>query len=223
MERARIVVAEDEPSLREAISRALTGAGYEVKAFADGSDVEGMAAFRPDLAMLDIMMPVRDGLAVAADLRARSDLPVLFLTAKDAVADRLAGFDAGADDYIVKPVTLAEVLARVKAVLRRAGKLHSDTVAVGDLLIDEGAARVSRDGVEIELTPTEFRLVSYLAHNRGRALSKLQILTQVWGYDAYDPNLVEVHISQIRRKIEGDDQPKLIHTVRGIGYRMEAR
>jgi two-component system, OmpR family, response regulator len=217
---ARIAVVEDEQAQRGAIAGALERAGYAVGAWADGSDVEAIVAFRPDLAILDVRLPGRDGLAVARILRDHDDVPVMFVTAREAVADRLAGFAAGADDYVVKPVVLAELLARAGAVLRRSGRHPRRVTAVGDLVIDEDATLVTRAGHPIVLTATEFRLLVHLAHQRGRTLSKIVLLTQVWGYDAYDPNLVEVHVSALRRKLEAHG-PRLIHTVPRLGYRLD--
>jgi two-component system, OmpR family, response regulator len=217
---ARVLVVEDEPVLREAITGALRAAGFVVHSLPDADDFSReVEAFRPDAAILDVMLPRRSGLRLAAELRASTQAVVLFVTARDSVPDRLAGFDVGADDYIVKPVALAELVARVRAVLRRAGRLVSSTMQVGDLLVDEDVGRVQRGGREIAVTATELRLLAYLARNRDRVLSKTQILTQVWGYDDYDPNLVETYVSSLRRKIERDGG-RLIHTVRGIGYRM---
>jgi DNA-binding response OmpR family regulator len=142
------------------------------------------------------------------------------VTARDEVEDRLKGFDAGADDYVVKPFATSELLARTRAVLRRAG-VTVETIQVDDLLVDPGAARVTRGGVEIDLTATELRLLVFLAENRDRVMSTLQILTQVWGYDDYADNLVQVHISALRRKIEAHG-PRLIHTARGLGYVLRA-
>jgi len=217
---ARVAIVEDEQAQRGAIAGALQRAGYTVGAWADGSDVERIVAFRPDLAILDVMLPGLDGLAVARVLREHDDVPVMFVTAKEAVADRVAGFALGADDYVVKPVVLEELLARAGAVLRRSGRLPSRVTTVGDLVIDEEATLATRAGHPLELTATEYRLLLYLAKHRGRTLSKLVLLTQVWGYDAYDPNLVEVHISALRRKLEAHG-PRLIHTVRGMGYRLD--
>jgi len=217
---ARVAVVEDEQAQRGAIAGALQRAGYTVEAWPDGSDVERIVAFRPDLAILDVMLPGLDGLAVARVLRERDDVPVMFVTAREAVADRLAGFALGADDYVVKPVVLEELLARAGAVLRRSGRLPHRVTSVGDLVIDEEATLATRAGQPLDLTATEFRLLLYLAKQRGRTLSKLVLLTQVWGYDAYDPNLVEVHMSALRRKLEAHG-PRLIHTVRGMGYRLD--
>jgi two-component system OmpR family response regulator len=217
---ARVLVIEDEDGLRSAIAQALDDAGFMVHAVADGHRITQLVDnFRPDLAVLDVMLPGPSGLVLAEQLRRSSQVSVLFVTARDEVADRLAGFDAGADDYVVKPFVLAELVARVRAVLRRSGRLRSASVQVGDLILDEDAGRVIRQDTEVPVTATELRLLGYLARNRGRVLSKTQILTQVWGYDAYDPNLVETHVSTLRRKIEVSG-PRLIHTIRGLGYRM---
>jgi two-component system, OmpR family, response regulator len=220
---ARVLVVEDEPVLRDGIAAALRDAGFVVLAAADGRDLDGTVdRFRPDAAVLDIGLPGPDGLALARRLHAGGATAVVFVTARDAVRDRLAGFAAGADDYLVKPFVLAELVARLRAVLRRTGRLVSPTVEVGALVLDEDAGRVAVAGQPVALTATELRLLAYLARNRGRVLSKTQILTQVWGYDEYDPNLVEAHVSALRRKLEAHG-PRVVHTVRGIGYRVAAR
>jgi DNA-binding response OmpR family regulator len=215
---ARVLIVEDEEAIRAPLAQALRGAGHQVRAEPEAGDFENVVdAFRPDLAVLDVMLPGRrDGFSLARVLRARSDSAILMLTARDAVDDRLRGFDAGADDYVVKPFATVEVLARVTALLRRLGRVPS-SVEVGDLLLDEGGGVVQRSGVPVELTATEFRMLALLVAHRGRVLSKTQLLTQVWGYDEYDPNLVEVHLSAVRRKLERHG-PRIIHTVRGLGY-----
>lgn len=214
---ARVLVVEDEPGIREPLAAALRAGGYAVRELADGTDFEFVVeGFRPDLAVLDLMLPGRDGYALTRVLRSRGDTAVLMLTARDAVPDRVRGLRAGADDYVVKPFATEEVLARVGAILRRLGRVPA-TVQIGDLVLDEDAGAAVRAGHRLELTATEFRLLSYLATNRGRTLSKTQLLTQVWGYEEYDPNLVEVHISALRRKLE-QHGPRLLHTVRGLGY-----
>ena len=219
---ARVLLVEDEPALLEATAGALRDAGFTVSARPDGRGfADHVATFRPDVVVLDVMLPGEDGMSLARRLKAAADVPVLFVTARDAVEDRLTGFEIGADDYVVKPFVLAELVARVTAVLRRAGRLTSPTVQVDDLVLDEDAATVTRGGRPVELTATERRLLTYLVRNRGRTLSKTQILTQVWGYDSYDPNLVEAFISTLRRKLDTDGERKLIHTVRGIGYRLQ--
>ena len=219
---ARVLVVEDEPVLRETVAGALTESGFVVLAAADGADFERtVARFRPDAAVLDIGLPGDSGLVLARRLRSAGPAAVLFVTARDAVDDRLAGFAVGADDYVIKPFVLAELVARLRAVLRRTGRLTSPTVEVGPLVLDEDAGRVSVAGKAVALTATELRLLAYLVRNRGRVLSKTQILTQVWGYDVYDPNLVEAHVSAVRRKLEAYG-PRVVHTVRGVGYRVGA-
>lgn len=215
------MVVEDEDVIRQGVVTALAGAGYAVRALADGAEfTAALAAFRPDVLVLvlvlDWMLPGRDGLALAREARRTCDAGIIVLTARDAVGDRLRGFETGADDYLVKPFVMAELLARVRALARRLGR-EPTAIEVGDLLIDADAGLATRAGRDLELTATELRLLSYLADNRGRALSKTQILTQVWGYEDYDPNLVEVHVSALRRKSEAHG-PRLLHTVRGIGY-----
>jgi DNA-binding response OmpR family regulator len=221
--RARILVIEDEPVLRASIASALGDADFTVVSFADGADFEErITAFRPDAAVLDVMLPGDSGLSLARKLRRHSEAAIVFVTARDAVNDRLDGFEAGADDYVVKPFVLAELIARLRAVLRRSGRLISSTISVGDLLVDEDSGVVLHAGQPVGLTATELRLLCYLARNHGRVLSKTQILTQVWGYEDYDPNLVETFVSGLRRKLEVDG-PRLIHTVRGLGYKMSAK
>ena len=184
----------------------------------DGSALEDIVeSFRPDLAILDVMLPGRSGFDLAHVLRNKTDLLILFLTARDTVSSRLAGFSVGADDYVIKPVVVEELLARVRALLRRSGRLETEVLEVGDLILDEPARLVRRGDAELELTPIEFQLLAFLMRNRGVVLSRLQISSQVWGYEEHDPNLVPVHIGNLRRKLEGSG-PRLIHTVRGHGY-----
>ncbi|GAA0572750.1 response regulator transcription factor [Paractinoplanes ferrugineus] len=213
-----MLVVEDEESIRAPLATALRSAGHQVHECADGAGFEGLVdAFRPDVALLDLNLPGgRDGYALTRVLRDRSDCAVLMLTARDALTDRIRGFDAGADDYVVKPFAIVEVLARVTAILRRLGRVPA-TVQVGDLIVDEEAKVAVRAGTTLDLTGTEFRILAYLIAHRGRILSKTQLLTQVWGYEEYDPNLVEVHVSALRRKLE-QHGPRLIHTARGLGY-----
>ena len=216
---ARVLVVEDAEAIRTAVLAGLTGAGFGAAGRADGQTLEqDLASFRPDLVVLDVMLPGRDGFTLLEVVRRHSDAGVVMLTARDGVEDRLRGLHGGADDYVVKPFALAELLARVTAVLRRMGRTPS-SVAVGDLLVDAAAGTVLRGGEPIELTATELRLLDYLAAQRGRVVSKGQILTRVWGYTDYDPNLVEVHISALRRKL---GEPRLLHTVRGLGYVLRA-
>jgi two-component system, OmpR family, response regulator len=216
----RVAVIEDEQSVREAVLDALRAERFKVAAFADLPHPREVLASAPDLVILDVMLPCGSGFELARSLRAQHELPIIFLTARDAVADRVAGLELGADDYLVKPFALEELMARVRAVLRRRGAIP-EVLEVERLLVDEEHGFAARAGREIALTSTELRLLAYLMRHRGQALSKDQLLTQVWGYDAYDHNLVEVHISALRRKLEAD-APRLIHTVRGIGYRFSA-
>ncbi|RKT52705.1 DNA-binding response OmpR family regulator [Saccharothrix australiensis] len=212
---------EDAEAIAAAVSSALRDAGYQVQVRPDGRDLEGeLTRFRPDLVVLDVMLPGRDGFALLDVIRRTSAAGVVMLTARDGVSDRLRGLDGGADDYVVKPFVLAELVARVSAVLRRLGRTTS-TVQIGDLVVDADSAVVLRGGVSVELTATELRLLRYLAAQRGRVVGKTQILTAVWGYEDYDPNLVEVHVSALRRKLE-EHGPRLLHTVRGLGYVLRA-
>jgi two-component system, OmpR family, response regulator len=215
----RLLVVEDDTSLRSAVTAVLGAAGYEVRAVPDGLEIDAVVeAFRPDIAILDVRLPAGpDGFEIGRDLRGLLGIPLVFVTAADALEDRLHGFEMGADDYLVKPFAMAELLARVKAVLRRAGRLSSPTWEVRDLLIDEANQRVSRAGTMIELTKTEFDLLCVLAREPGRVFSKVQLLSVVWGFEEFAPNLVEVHVSALRRKLEATG-PRMIHTERGEGY-----
>jgi two-component system OmpR family response regulator len=218
---ARVLVIEDAEAIGAAVSSALRDAGYQVQLRADGRELENdLARFRPDLVVLDVMLPGRDGFMLLEAVRRTSNAGVVMLTARDGVSDRLRGLDRGADDYLVKPFVLAELVARVSAVLRRLGRTPS-TVQIGDLVVDADSGVVLRGESSVDLTATELRLLRYLAAQRGRVVGKTQILTAVWGYEDYDPNLVEVHISALRRKLE-EHGPRLVHTVRGLGYVLRA-
>jgi DNA-binding response OmpR family regulator len=212
-----VLIVEDAEAIRLAVQSALKSAGHAVRERADGRQLEtDLAEFRPDVVILDVMLPGRDGFALLEVVRARSDAGVVILTARDAVDDRLRGLNAGADDYVIKPFVLPEVVARVNALLRRMGRMQS-VLVVGDLVVDPLAATVRRGSAEIALTATEFKLLCYLAEHRGQVVTKTQILSAVWGFDAYDPNLVEVFVSALRRKLETNG-PRLLHTLRGLGY-----
>jgi DNA-binding response OmpR family regulator len=214
---ARVLVIEDAEAIRAAVESGLIGAGHRVQACADGRHMErALAEFRPDVVVLDVMLPGRDGFALLQVIRARSDAGVVMLTARDGIDDRLRGLTTGADDYVIKPFVLAELVARVEALLRRMGRITS-TVTVGDLVVDADAGTVRRGSATLSLTATEFKLLCFLAQHRGKVLTKTQILSGLWGFDAYDPNLVEVHISALRRKLE-QHGPRLLHTRRGLGY-----
>jgi len=218
---ARVLVIDDDPALLSSVVAALGAEGFAVKGLPDGSELpEALSAFVPDLVVLDWMLPGASGIRLAATVRTSSDAAVVMLTARDELDDRLRGFAEGVDDYVVKPFSVAELLARIGAVLRRRGRIPA-VIEVADLVVDPEAAVTTRSGVALELTATEQRLLTFLAESRGRTVSKTQILTQVWGYDDYDPNLVEVHLSSLRKKMEREG-PRLIHTVRGLGYRMSA-
>ncbi|HUJ54959.1 MAG TPA: response regulator transcription factor [Gaiellaceae bacterium] len=217
----RVVLVEDEEPVRRAVEVALRREGIAVTGFSDYPGPEPVLAAAPDLAVLDVLLPGGDGFELARELRAARDLPIVFLTARDAVDDRLGGFELGADDYLVKPFALEELLARVRAVLRRTGRLGA-AIEAGDVVVDEEVGLATRAGSPLELTATELRLLAYLVRQRGLVLSKHQLLTQVWGYDAYEPNVVEVHVSALRRKLEAHG-PRILHTVRGLGYRLDPR
>jgi two-component system, OmpR family, response regulator len=214
---ARVLVIEDGEAIGMALESALAEAGHHVRLRGDGRLLEqDLAQFRPDAVVLDVMLPGRDGFALMDVVRSRSNAGVLMATARDGIDDRLRGLTTGADDYVVKPFVLAELVARVNALLRRMGRIQS-TLAVGDLVVDPAAGTVRRGEATITLTATEFKLLCHLAEHRGKVLNKTQILSAVWGFDAYDPNLVEVHISALRRKLE-EHGPRLLRTVRGLGY-----
>ena len=217
MDAARVMIVEDSEAIRLSVESALAEAGHTVLARPDGNDLEPqLATFRPDLVVLDVMLPGRDGFTLLEAIRRHSAVGVVLLTARDAVDDRLRGLGGGADDYVVKPFVLAELVARVEAVLRRLGR-SQPVIEVGDLVIDADAGIVHRGGVPLELTATELRLLVHLARRRDRVVGKAQLLAAVWGYDDYAANLVEVHISALRRKLE-ELGPRQLHTVRGRGY-----
>jgi DNA-binding response OmpR family regulator len=216
---SRILVVEDSDAIRVPLATALSGHGYEVSAAPDGTDLETrLRSSPPDLVILDVMLPGRDGFELLRVIRTSSTAAVLMLTARDGVADRVHGLTAGADDYLVKPFALAELLARVQAVLRRT-RVGGSAIAVGDLVISDDVADVRRGDRVIDLTETERRVLGYLAGQQGRVVSKTQLLTAVWGYDGFDENLVEVHVSSLRRKLEAGGD-RVVHTVRGRGYRL---
>ncbi len=222
MDAARVMIVEDSEAIRLSVESALAEAGYTVLARPDGHDLEQqLATFRPDLVVLDVMLPGRDGFTLLEAIRRHSAVGVVVLTARDAVDDRLRGLGAGADDYVVKPFVLAELVARVEAVLRRLGRVHP-VIEVGDLVIDAEAGVVHRGGVPVDLTATELRLLLVLARRRDRVVGKAQLLAAVWGYDDYAANLVEVHVSALRRKLEEHGHRQL-HTVRGRGYVLRDR
>lgn len=215
----RVLLVEDDSLVREVLAAALEGAGYEVQAEVDGNRVErAVSSFMPDIALLDLHLGRGvDGITVARRLRATKEIPFVFLTAAGGIDDVLAGFDVGGDDYVVKPFAMAELLVRMQAVLRRWGRVGRSVLKIGDLVVDMEAHSVGRAGSMIDLTHREFSLLATLAQHPGIVLSKVQLLTQVWGFEHYDLNLVEVHVCALRRKLE-DRGPRMIHTVRGVGY-----
>lgn len=215
----RVLLIEDDPLIREVLSSALAGSGYAVHAEADGRQVErAVNSFLPDIALIDVRLGDGiDGLTVARRLRAARDLPLVFLTAAGAIEDVLAGFEVGGDDYILKPFVMEELLVRMQAVLRRWGRVGRNVFKIGDVVVDLGAHQAVRDSVPLDLTHREFALLATLARHPGTVLSKLQLLTQVWGFEHYDLNLVEVHICALRRKLEAHGG-RMIQTVRGAGY-----
>jgi two-component system OmpR family response regulator len=219
----RVLVVDDEPSLTDLLSMALRYEGWEIKTAGDGAGALKTAReFRPDAVVLDVMLPDVDGLELLRRLRADTpDIPILFLTARDAVEDRIAGLTAGGDDYVTKPFSLEEVVARLRGLIRRtkaADARNEALLVVGDLTLDEDSHEVRRGGVEIALTATEYELLRYLMRNPRRVLSKAQILDRVWNYDfGGQANVVELYISYLRKKIDAGRAP-MIHTLRGAGY-----
>jgi two-component system OmpR family response regulator len=219
----RVLVIDDEPAIAELLTMALRYEGWETAMAHTGSEAVAAAKeMQPDAIVLDMMLPDFDGLEVLRRIRGRSpEVPVLFLTARDAVEDRVAGLTAGGDDYVTKPFSLEEVVARLRGLMRRAGAARAESgsvLTVGDLSLDEDSHEVVRGGEEITLTATEFELLRYLMRNPRRVLSKAQILDRVWNYDfGGQANVVELYISYLRKKIDAGRDP-MIHTMRGAGY-----
>jgi two-component system response regulator MprA len=218
----RVLVVDDDPSVRESLRRSLVFNGYQVELAEDGEHaLRKVASTHPDVVVLDVMMPRMDGLAACRALRAAGDdVPVLMLTARDEVSDRVAGLDAGADDYLPKPFALEELLARLRALLRRIGPSDSRSVLrLADLSLDPASRDVTRGERSIRLTRTEFSLLELLLRHPRQVLTREQILDDVWGYDfPTSANSLEVYVGYLRRKTEADGEPRLIHTVRGVGY-----
>lgn len=225
---ARLLVVDDEPNIRDLLATSLRFAGFEVLTAATGNEaIREATENQPDLIVLDVMLPDMDGFTVTRRLRDRGEeYPILFLTARDETKDKVAGLTVGGDDYVTKPFSLEEVVARIRAVLRRThGGVESEVEAalvVGDLRLDEDSHEVHRGDIAIELSPTEFKLLRYLMLNAGRVVSKTQILDHVWDYDwSGEVGIVESYISYLRRKIDVVGEP-MIHTKRGIGYVLRA-
>jgi two-component system OmpR family response regulator len=224
----RVLVVDDENTLTDLLQMALRYEGWDVKSAATGHQAVTLAReFKPDAVVLDIMLPDFDGLQVMRRIReGGNETPVLFLTAKDSLDDRIAGLTAGGDDYVTKPFSLEELVARLRSLLRRSRALVADNsdprIVVGDLVLDEDSYEVSRGGEQISLTATEFELLRYLMRNPRRVLSKAQILDRVWSYDfGGTSSVVELYISYLRKKIDAGRTP-MIHTVRGAGYMVKA-
>jgi DNA-binding response OmpR family regulator len=222
----RLLVVEDDPDMARFITRGLGEKAYAVDAVTSGEAALEHAAMAPyDAIILDIMIPAPDGLEVCRRLRRDGiSTPILMLTARDAIHDRVEGLDSGADDYLVKPFEFAELLARLRALLRRRGAPHAPVIEVADLRIDTRSHRVTRGGSELSLTTKEYTLLEYLARNAGRVMGREEIAEHVWNED-FDPfsNLIEVYVGRLRRLVDRDHDAKLIHTIRGAGYILETR
>ncbi|WP_338750089.1 response regulator transcription factor [Janibacter alittae] len=222
-ETPRLLVVEDEPNIRELLATSLRFAGFEVDVAGDGATaLDIVHRVEPDLIVLDVMLPDTDGFEIASTLRtSERHQPILFLTARDSLDDKLKGLTVGGDDYVTKPFSLEEVIARIRVILRRTTDVPSSesVLSFADLELDDDAHEVRRAGVSIDVSPTEFKLLRYLMLNPNRVLSKTQILDHVWDYDFRgELGIVESYISYLRRKIDAGDLPPLIHTKRGFGY-----
>lgn len=219
----RVLVVDDEPQIRRALRTALAGNGYVVETAADGAAaLQAAATWQPDAIVLDIVMPPPDGLAVLRDLRGWTDLPVIVLSARGQEFDKVSALDLGADDYLTKPFGIGELLARLRAVLRRAQRETAAVIEAGPVTIDLAAHLVTRDGQEVHLTPTEFSLLRALAADIGKVLTHRQLLERAWGgYAAGNTRQLRVYINYLRRKLEEDpEHPRLILTEPGVGYRL---
>ena len=220
----RVLVVEDDAAIAEALQRSLRLEGYEVKTAGDGNlALDAAQAFLPDLVVLDLGLPGLDGIDVARELRARDDTPILVLTARDAVESRVEGLDSGADDYLVKPFDRQELLARLRALLRRRPPRGAAPLTVGDLMLNPDTHEVRRAERDVQLTQREFELLEYLMRNERIVISRQRLLDEVWGYDPFSvTNTIEVFVSNLRRKLEADGEPRLLHTIRGAGYVLRA-
>ncbi len=217
---ARVLVVEDDDAIAQVLQRSLRMEGYDVRVAADGvAALDQAHAFLPDLVILDLGLPKLDGIEVARTLRKTDDVPILVLTARDAVESRVEGLDSGADDYLVKPFERQELLARLRALLRRRPPRGQAALAVGDLTLNPDTHEVHRAGRTLELTQREFELLEYLMRNERIVVSRQRLLDEVWGYDPFSmTNTIEVFVSNLRRKLEADGEPRLLHTIRGAGY-----
>src|SRR5881227_595971 len=225
-EAVRVLVVDDEPNIRDVISMALRYEGFEVETAATGNEaLQSARSRRPHLMLLDIMLPDMEGFDVAKRLGAdRSDVPIVYLTARDTTEDKVRGLTTGGDDYVTKPFSLEELVARIRTILRRVGLSDraSSRLVFEDLELDDDTREVSRGGRPVELTATEYRLLRYLMMNPRRVLTRAQLLDHVWNYDfGGDARVLETYISYLRKKVDAD-APRLIHTVRGVGYSLRA-
>jgi two-component system, OmpR family, response regulator MprA len=216
----RVLVVEDDAEIAEVLRRSLRQEGYSVRSAADGVEALAMAAdFMPDLVVLDLGLPRLDGIEVCRRLRAEGDVPILILTARSETTDRVEGLDSGADDYLVKPFERQELLARIRALLRRRPPRGSASLVIGDLRLNPDTREVRRGEREIELTNREFELLEYLMRNERLVISRERLLDEVWGYDpTAATNTIDVFISNLRRKLEAEGEPRLLQTKRGAGY-----
>jgi DNA-binding response OmpR family regulator len=221
---ARVLVVEDDEEIAQALQRSLRMEGYDVRIAGDGvRALDDAHAFLPDLVVLDLGLPRMDGVDVAKTLRESDDVPILMLTARDALESRVEGLDAGADDYLVKPFERQELLARMRALLRRRPPRGAAPLVVGDLQLNPDTHEVERGQRTVELTQREFELLEYLMRNERIVISRQRLLDEVWGYDPFSTtNTIEVFVSNLRRKLEADGEPRLLHTIRGAGYVLRA-
>ena len=221
---ARVLIVEDDDDIAQVLQRSLRLEGYETRIAADGEAALGAANdFVPDLVVLDLGLPKIDGMDVARRLRAADDVPILMLTARDALESRVEGLDAGADDYLVKPFERQELLARLRALLRRRPPRGSASLVVSDLSLNPDTHEVRRGERVVELTQREFELLEYLMRNERIVVPRQRLLEDVWGYDPFaTTNTIEVFVSNLRRKLEGGGEPRLLHTIRGAGYVLRA-
>jgi DNA-binding response OmpR family regulator len=217
---ARVLVVEDDDAISQVLQRSLRMEGYDVRIAGDGlAALDEAHAFMPDLIILDLGLPKLDGIEVAKTLRESDDVPILVLTARDGVESRVEGLDAGADDYLVKPFERQELLARLRALLRRRPPRGQAAITVGDLRLNPDTHEVLRGERSLELTQREFELLEYLMRNERIVVSRQRLLDEVWGYDPFSmTNTIEVFVSNLRRKLEADGEPRLLHTIRGAGY-----
>ena len=222
----RVLVVEDAKDMNRLIVKTLTRAGYSVDGCYNGEEaLDFLAGAEYDAILLDVMMPKLDGYALLEKLRSQGmDTPVLFLTARDAISDRVKGLDLGADDYLVKPFDFEELLARIRAMTRKKAGKKSNVFTLGDLQVDAQSHTVTRGGKEINLLPKEFTILEYMIRNQGTVLSREQLENQIWNYErSGSSNNIDVYISKLRKKIDGEGQSRLLHTIRGVGWvlRME--